>query len=67
MLANISDPSALLQLTTNYSLADNMTLLGSINIPTGSNGSEYGGIDAGLPNLYLSTDLGVFAQFAWYF
>ena len=67
VLANIGDPSALLQLTTNYSLADNMTLLGSINIPMGSSGSEYGGIDSGLPNLYLSTDLGVFAQFAWYF
>ena len=67
MLANIGDPSALLQLTTNYSLADNMTLLGSVNIPLGPDGSEYGGIDSGLPNLYLSTDLGVFAQFAWYF
>lgn len=67
VLANIGDPSALLQLTTKYSLADNMTLLGSINVPMGSSGSEYSGIDSGLPNLYLSTDLGVFAQFAWYF
>jgi hypothetical protein len=67
LLANVGDPSALLQLTTNYSLGDNMTLLGSINLPMGSDGTEFGGIETGLPDLYLSTDLGVFAQFAWYF
>jgi hypothetical protein len=67
LLANVGDPSALLQLTTNYSLGDNLTLLGNINIPTGSNGTEFGGISSGQPNLYLSSGPGVFAQFAWYF
>lgn len=67
LLANVADPSALLQITTNYSLGDNLTLLGSINVPLGSNGSEFGGIDSGLPGLYLSTGPGVFAQIAWYF
>ena len=67
LLANVGDPSALLQLTTNYSLGDNMTLLGSINLPMGSSGSEFGGIESGQPGLYLSTGPGVFAQFAWYF
>ena len=67
LLANIGDPSALLQLTTNYSLGDNMTLLGSINLPLGSNGTEFGGIETGLPDLYFSTGSSVFAQFAWYF
>lgn len=67
LLANLSDPSALVQLTSSYSLSDNMTLLGNINIPIGGNGSEFGGIDSGIPNRYLSTDTSLFAQFAWYF
>ena len=67
LLANIGDPSSLLQLTTNYSLGDNMTLLGSLNIPIGASGTEFGGIDSGVSGLYLSSGAGVFAQFAWYF
>ena len=67
LLTNVSDPSALLQLVTNYSLGDNLTLLGSINLPLGANGSEFGGIESGLPGRYLSNDAGLFAQFAWYF
>jgi hypothetical protein len=67
MLLNIEDPSALLQLITSYSLGDNMTFLASLNVPIGPNGSEFGGIDAGLPGRYLSRGAGVFAQFAWYF
>ena len=67
MLLNIDDPSALLQLITSYSLGDNMTFLASINLPVGPNGTEFGGIDAGLPGRYLSRDAGVFAQLAWYF
>jgi len=67
LLTNIDDPSGLLQLISNYSLSDNMTLLASLNIPLGHNGSEFGGIVSGLPGRYLSTDAGVFAQWAWYF
>ena len=67
VFANISDPSALLQVVTNYSLSDNMTLLGSVNLPVGANGTEFGGIESGIPGRYLSTGAGVFAQFAWYF
>lgn len=67
LLANVSDPSGLFQLVTSYSLADNMTLLGSINVPLGPDGSEFGGIDAGIPGRYLSIDAGLFAQVAYYF
>jgi hypothetical protein len=67
VLANVGDPSALLQLTTNYSLGDNMTLLGSLNVPVGPSGTEFGGIESGQPGLYLSSGPSVFAQFAWYF
>lgn len=67
LLANVEDPSALLQLTSSYSLSDNMTLLGNINIPLGPDGSEFGGIDAGINGRYLSSSAGLFAQIAWYF
>ncbi|MDH3433412.1 MAG: hypothetical protein OEM60_06115, partial [Gammaproteobacteria bacterium] len=67
LVSNVDDPSALLQLVTQYSLSDNMTFLGSVNIPFGANGSEFGGPDSGVPNKYLSIDAGVFAQIAWYF
>ena len=67
VLANVSDPSGLFQLVTNYSVSDNMTLLASINVPLGPNGTEFGGIDAGQPDRYLAGGAGLFAQFAWYF
>lgn len=67
VLANVADPSALLQLVTNYSLSDNMTLLASLNLPVGPKGSEFGGIDAAQPDRYLSGGAGLFAQIAWYF
>jgi hypothetical protein len=44
-----------------------MTFLGSINVPIGYDGSEFGGIDSGLADTYLSTGVGIFAQLAWYF
>jgi len=67
LVANVDDPGGLLQLVTQYSLSDNMTFLGSINLPIGSDGTEFGGADAGIPGRYLSFDVGVFAQLAWYF
>lgn len=67
VLSNVNDPSGLLQVVTQYSLSDNMTFLGSLNIPLGANGTEFGGPESGVPGKYLSTDAGVFAQFAWYF
>ena len=67
LLANISDPSGLLQLVTQYSLSDNMTLLGSLNVPLGRNGSEFGGVESVVPGRYQSSGAGVFAQLAWYF
>ena len=67
LLVNATDPSALFQLVTNYSLSDNMTFLASINLPIGPDGSEIGGIETSIPNRYLSTDVGLFAQIAWYF
>ncbi len=67
LFLNAQNPSALFQLITSYSLSDEMTLLGSINVPLGPDGSEFGGIEAGAPDRYLSRDGSVFVQFAWYF
>jgi hypothetical protein len=67
LLMNAVDPSALLQLVTGYSLSDNMTLLASLNIPLGENGSEFGGVESRIPGRYLSSEGGFFAQWAWYF
>jgi len=67
LVGNVDDQSALLQLVTQYSLSDDMTFLGSLNVPLGSNGTEFGGPESGVPNRYLSFDLAVFAQLAWYF
>ncbi len=67
LLLNVRDPSALLQLTTNYSISDNITVLASLSLPIGANGSEFGGPDSGIPGKFLSSDTSVFAQIAWYF
>ena len=67
VLSNVNDPGGLLQLVTQYSLSDNMTFLGSLNIPMGANGTEFGGPESGIPGRYLSVDAGLFAQIAWYF
>lgn len=67
VLANLEDPSGLFQLVTNYSLSDDITVLGSINVPVGPTGSEFGGVESGLPDRYLSGGAGLFAQVAWYF
>lgn len=67
LFMNLDDPSAFLQIITRNDIGQNTTFLGSINIPMGASGSEYGGIPTGMPGQYLSTDFGLFAQLAWYF
>ena len=66
---NVEDGSALIQLVTQNDLRENLAFLGSLSVPIGPKGSEYGGIETGTetPNRYLSTDLSLFAQIAWYF
>lgn len=67
LFANLDDGSALLQVVSRYSLSDNSELLAAINLPLGADATEFGGIEAGIPGVFLSTDLSLFAQFAWYF
>jgi hypothetical protein len=64
---NADDGSALLQLVSQNDLKENLAFLGSLNVPIGPKGTEYGGIESPIANRYFSTDLSVFAQIAWYF
>ncbi len=67
LFTNLDDESALLQIVTRSSLSDNAEFLAALNLPLGPSGSEYGGIEATLPDEYLATDFSLFVQFAWYF
>ncbi len=67
LFTNLDDGSSLLQVVTRNSLGDEAEILAAINLPIGPAGSEFGGIGAGLPGVYLSTDASVFVQFGWYF
>lgn len=67
LLGNLRDPSVLLQLTSTVSISDNLAALVTVSVPTGTDGSEFAGIDAGIPGRYLARRAAVFAQIAWYF
>ncbi len=67
LLTNLGDGSALFQLVSQVSLADELVLLGSVNLPLGSNGTEFGGIESPVDGKFLSFDAGVFVQLARYF
>ena len=67
VFANAEDGSALLQIVTRNNLSEDMEFIGALNIPLGPDGSEYGGIALDIPGVFLSTDLALFAQMAWYF
>jgi len=67
LFVNLSDQSALLQFVTQHNLGDNLTFLAALNLSLGADGTEYGGIGAGLPGRYISHSGGLFAQLAWYF
>ncbi|MBT8120743.1 MAG: hypothetical protein KJN89_13600 [Gammaproteobacteria bacterium] len=45
---NVSDGSLLAQLVTNYDLKQGLQILAAVNVPPGSAGSEYRGIDTGI-------------------
>jgi hypothetical protein len=67
LFTNLADPSALLQVVTQNDLMEDLVLLGALNVPVGPPGSEFGGIESGIPGLYLSSGPSVFVQLNWYF
>lgn len=67
IFVNIIDPSALAQFILSYDWKQDIQVLVSLSIPIGPDGTEYGGIEAARPELYVSTGPSLFAQLAWYF
>ncbi len=67
LFVNLNDDSSLLQLVSLHDLRQDLELLIAVNLPTGNQGSEFGGIDSGVPGKSLSIDESVFMQLAWYF
>ena len=64
---NASDGSMLMQLVSSYDFRQDWRFLAALGLPAGPAGTEYGGIDSGVPGKTLSTDISLFAQLAWYF
>lgn len=64
---NLSDGSLLAQLVTSHDLKQDLQILAALSLPVGPDGTEYGGIDSGIPGKQLSSGASIFAQLAWYF
>ncbi len=67
LLMNAGDPSALFQVVAEGSLTENMLFTGSLSVPIGPDGTEFGGIRSGIPDRTLANGPGAFLQLAWYF
>jgi len=67
LFLNIHDPSALAQLVAQYDWKQDSLLLAAVNIPIGTDGSEYGGIESPVNGKYLSSRANIFLQLAFYF
>ena len=67
LFTNLTDPSALLQITAQYDVIQDLQFLGALNLPIGASGTEFGGIDSGIVGFYLSSGPSIFTQLAWYF
>lgn len=64
---NLGDPSAYAQFVLSYDWKQDLQLLTALSFPIGPDGSEYGGMEAVQPGMYISTGPALFAQLAWYF
>ena len=67
LFINMGDGSALAQVVAQWSVSQNWQILGSVSIPMGPVGTEYGGLETGVGQATLSTGPALFAQLAWYF
>ena len=64
---NASDGSLLAQLVSSYDVKQDIQILAALGLPVGSEGTEYGGIDSGIPGKPLSFGASLFVQLAVYF
>jgi hypothetical protein len=63
---NVADRSALVQVVFQNDLRENLLLWSAVNVPIGSDGTEFGGAATEIPGLYLSSGPGVSVQLVWY-
>jgi len=66
LFLNVADPSALLQVVFQNDLQENLLLWSAVALPVGADGTEFGGVASGLPELYLSAGPSVSVQLVWY-
>lgn len=67
VFVNLSDQSSLWQWVLQFDPSQNVQLLGSINIPVGSKGTEFGGFYSPPADVQLSRGAAITLQMAWYF
>jgi len=67
LFRNLNDDSMLLQVVSRHDLQQDLQLLLALNLPDGSEGSEFGGIDSTIEGRPLSLGASAFCQLAWYF
>ena len=64
---NVEDRSALVQLSTRSDISDETLLLGSLSVPVGPPGTEFGGPESGVEDRFLARGPSLFLQVAHYF
>ncbi len=67
LFLNLGDQSALAQVVAQWDLAQNWQVLGSLNLPLGPAGTEFGGLELEQGELTLSAGPSFFLQFGFYF
>ena len=67
LFVNLGDNSGLAQVLGQYDFKQDWRLLLALNLPFGSAGTEFGGLDTGVEGKQFSRGPGLFAQFAFYF
>lgn len=66
LFANVGDPSTLFQMLFQYDPRESLVLVGSVNLPVGADGTEFGGLPTDVPGLYLSSGPSLILQLGWY-
>ena len=67
LFRNLDDDSMLLQLVSRHDLQQDLQLLLALNLPTGDDGSEFGGTDSDIADRPVAIEASAFAQLGWYF
>jgi len=67
LIANLNDGSKFLQLRGVYDWMENVQLMAGLNLPSGSRGTEYGGVSVAGTAAFASAGKSVYVRGAYYF